>query len=401
MVADTSSDQRPVIQASEILAKIERGEDVEYDGVIVEGDLDISGLELPTEHERKVIGLQITIINSEFCDKVDLSNAHFHKTINLKGSEFGIGAIFENAEFIGGAIFENAKFGGKVHFEDVEFGGKTLFWNAVFGGDTYFGRAKFASELADFRGAEFVGHVHFEDATFCGYTDFRKTKFGVDVNFRGAEFGEVAHFEEAKFNGIANFKDADFTDRAEFEGATFFEIANFEKAKFDYNAAFKKANFEGKTLTFKNAKFNRPDDQEYVCRKAKQILEQSGDRDEASYNFYLEMDAKRRQKPIYKSYPEKLLVQLIFGYGVYPIRVISTWIITISVFAFIYWNWNMVAGAKSPIDYIWFSIATAATPGYALYKPSGAYQLVSGLEAILGTFLWAAFIATFARKWMR
>ena len=62
MESDTSSDQRPVIQASEILAKIERGEDVEYDGVIVEGDLDISGLELPTEdiditEAEKTIGL--------------------------------------------------------------------------------------------------------------------------------------------------------------------------------------------------------------------------------------------------------------------------------------------------------------------------------------------------------
>jgi hypothetical protein len=37
--SDTSSDQRLVIHAREILAKIERGEDVEYDGVIIEGDL--------------------------------------------------------------------------------------------------------------------------------------------------------------------------------------------------------------------------------------------------------------------------------------------------------------------------------------------------------------------------
>ena len=56
MEPQTSSDQRPVIQASEILAKIERGEDVEYDGVIVEGDLDISGLELPTEHMDRTEG---------------------------------------------------------------------------------------------------------------------------------------------------------------------------------------------------------------------------------------------------------------------------------------------------------------------------------------------------------
>jgi hypothetical protein len=79
MEPDTISNQRPVIQASEILAKIERGEPVEYDGVIVAGDLDISGLELPTEHvdrteaekrlglsdELKVISSQISIINSE------------------------------------------------------------------------------------------------------------------------------------------------------------------------------------------------------------------------------------------------------------------------------------------------------------------------------------------------
>jgi len=40
-------DPRPIVPASEILAKIERGEPVEYDGVIVEGDLDLSGLDLP------------------------------------------------------------------------------------------------------------------------------------------------------------------------------------------------------------------------------------------------------------------------------------------------------------------------------------------------------------------
>ncbi len=39
MEPNTSSDQRLVIHAREILAKIERGEDVEYDGVVIEGDL--------------------------------------------------------------------------------------------------------------------------------------------------------------------------------------------------------------------------------------------------------------------------------------------------------------------------------------------------------------------------
>lgn len=47
MTKDTyESDGLKKIPASEILAKIEKGMDVEYDNVEIEGDLDISRLEL-------------------------------------------------------------------------------------------------------------------------------------------------------------------------------------------------------------------------------------------------------------------------------------------------------------------------------------------------------------------
>jgi hypothetical protein len=57
--------------------------------------------------------------------------------------------------------------------------------------------------------------------------------------------------------------------------------------------------------------------------------------------------------------------------------------------------------AKQWYDYFWFSIATAFTPGYALYKPESYFKFIAGIEAILGTIMWAAFITTFARKFMR
>ncbi len=61
-----------------------------------------------------------------------------------------------------------------------------------------------------------------------------------------------------------------------------------------------------------------------------------------------------------------------------------------------------VNGANQPLDYIWFSITVAVTPGFAGFQPaSGLFQVVAGLEAIFGTFMWAAFIATFAWKYMR
>ena len=146
MEAENSSDQRPVIQAREILDKIERGEDVEYDGVIVEGDLDLSGLELPTVHvertetknefrftkEQKVISSQITIANSEIQGNVNFANAHFEKSADFSRAEFGEKAYFRGAEFGGGADFWKAEFGGDANFREAEFGGNANFNGATF-----------------------------------------------------------------------------------------------------------------------------------------------------------------------------------------------------------------------------------------------------------------------------
>lgn len=114
MEAETSSDPRPVIQASEILAKIERGEDVEYDyPVKIEGDLDLSRLDLRTEHvdrtelevkrglsdDIKVVRSQIIITNSEIQGHVNFGNACFKAKIIFRGVEFGRDVNFQGAGF--------------------------------------------------------------------------------------------------------------------------------------------------------------------------------------------------------------------------------------------------------------------------------------------------------------
>ena len=92
----------------------------------------------------------------------------------------------------------------------------------------------------------------------------------------------------------------------------------------------------------------------------------------------------------------------MFGYGVHPLRLWAWWFFFVGVFAAFYWIGKGVTGASQPLDYIWFSITVAVTPGFAGYKPApGLFQVVAGLEAIFGTFMWAAFITTFARKYMR
>ena len=71
-------------------------------------------------------------------------------------------------------------------------------------------------------------------------------------------------------------------------------------------------------------------------------------------------------------------------------------------FAFLYWSGNGVVGAKTLLANIYFSIVTVTTIGYGDYHPKeGVFQMLAGTEALFGTFMWAVFVAIFARKYMR
>jgi uncharacterized protein YjbI with pentapeptide repeats len=426
MEPDSSSTQRPVIQAREILAKIERGEDVEYDGVIVEGDLDITGLKLRTVHvertegekqlgltdERKVISSQITIADSEIQGKANFTNAHFEKPVSFGGAKFtGGDADFRRAEFARGiADFRRAEFArGIADFRRAEFGGDADFGGAKFtGGCAYFGRAEFG-EYAYFEGAEFGGYVSFGGAKFTGeYAYFGRAEFSGYADFGGAEFGGDAIFRGAEFGGDADFGGAKFTSE---------------------------------DVSFEDTKFADPASQEAACRIAKRMMEEKGNKQKADYYFFRETEAIRIQNGIKgigrEKYPapanirgrlsqlrdkiyllpskikrfliydvlEYVFIQRVFGYGVRPFNVAKAWLIVVFTLGVVYWAGAGVVRGDEPLEwyeYFYFSIVTAATPGYAGYTPAtGFYTLIAGAQAIFGTFMWAAFIATFARKWQR
>jgi hypothetical protein len=128
------------------------------------------------------------------------------------------------------------------------------------------------------------------------------------------------------FNGVIFIGSADFNCGTTFRGtarfyrAIFSEYAGFVDATFNGDALFHGTTFNGDILTFKNAIFGRKSSQENACRRAKNVLEKSGDREEAGYHFYREMDGKRMLKPWYYLYPEFVAIQVIAGYGVHPWR---------------------------------------------------------------------------------
>jgi len=139
-----------VVKAEEILAKIERGKSIEYENVIVEGDLDLRTVALRTENtwttsllelgdeddqiivKKKMASPPISIINSEIREIVNFGNIIFYNEVNFchttfkafvsfGGAQFHKNAIFENTIFKNSSSFMGAKFDEGVSFKNTQF----------------------------------------------------------------------------------------------------------------------------------------------------------------------------------------------------------------------------------------------------------------------------------------
>jgi uncharacterized protein YjbI with pentapeptide repeats len=373
-----------------------------------------------------------------------------------RGATFNRDAIFHEAAFDFGASFEGATFNDGADFCGATiqsaFNGTPIIeaQGAIFKGATFNGYAFFI-------GASFDEGSRFDRATFNKGVSFRKATFEWDVSFEGATitdasfamvtfegsaklehvtFSEDAGFEMASFKRDARFDRATFKEHVWFGGATFSSYAGFEGTTFNSIAGFVGVKFEGEGLTFRDATFTHAQSQEEACRRAKNVLAKAGNREEEEYHFYREMEAKRKQKGIYdtsnspsKTYPtlraenltviwrllwydfiEHVFIQKMFGYGVHPKRLMISWAAIVLAFGMLYWYGKGIIGTQDWLDYFKVSFATAIAPGYiaAIINPgSGGYRLVPAyqfaamMETIVGTFLWAGFIATFAKKYMR
>ena len=414
------------IDASEILGKIQRREQVIYDHAIINGELDFAILE-----ESHIVS-PISITNSQFKGPVyfgkifyadtDFKHALFSE--NVRGiPTFTKNANFDEAVFMKDAFFNKVVFEGHANFRGAEFG------------------------YAGFEGAKFNWEARFDGANIKGYAIFSDAVFIRDARFSGATFGRenppfryyVAAFEKATFNSKAQFSNTKFIGDASFNEAMFRKGTDFSEAMFSKNADFDESKFEGDDLTFRNAIFNKPGVQEDACRRAKIVLAKTGNRDEEEYHFYREMEAKRIRKGIrdnsglslvdlvdclktdtwsfwrffFHDVIEWIFVQMMFGYGVHFERLIASWAVIVLLFAVLYYQGGAISGAVWWFDDLKISFGTAIAPGYITaiinagnstggYKiTSGYYQVAAMVETVLGTFLWAGFIATFAKKYMR
>jgi len=170
-----------MIKAEEILEKIEQGKPVEYENVIIYGDLDLHRLDLPfNKNKLKIIKSIIKIEYSVIKGDVFFDHAAFSGLVDFDGTSFTNAANFSGSHFQEDAGFSDAQFQREANFTRAHF--------AI---DANFSRAKFND--ADFGRARFEKYFHLANAKV--YT----------LNLSDAVFsdGSSIHLKDFNFNRIA------------------------------------------------------------------------------------------------------------------------------------------------------------------------------------------------------
>jgi len=321
---------------------------------------------------------------------------------------------FMDAEVRDDALFEVVKIKGNVLFSGAKIGGNLRLAGAVATGSAIFNKVR-VGRSASFEGFKTGDSLRFSASEIKKDGRFTNSQVIGTADFRGCKIGGLLLFSNMKVGGSLRAPGIDVADdllateahiggTLRLEGANLKGDLNFRGATLDGDVDLFLTEVRG-TIDFEKTRFRKPEAQETACRKAKQRYQNDSDFEKADHYYYLEMEAKRKQKSPLKRYME-LPIQYIFGYGTKWQAVMLTWFLVVLGCAFIYWLGNGVETNVPGIKltwwrYIYFSVATVTTLGYGDYHPIRGYEIIASIEAIFGTFMWAAFITIFARKYMR
>jgi len=251
---------RRVVPAEEILGKIERGEKVDCNNIIIEGNLELGTcylLRLNFESEIKTfVTSLVRIRDSVIRGDLNFDNTIFLNFVDFKGTRFEGKVSFSKAKFHNSAIFSSEKrktyFKNYVNFQDANFLDFTHFDGVTFEMDANFKHARFKN-VVFFRKAIFCQTADFGGATFENHTSFKETNFNARANFAIVDFGiclEDLGFRNGSPDnwGAANFIKSTFCGYADFSQANLNGDPNFSNATFEAEANFMMTNFFGDTI---------------------------------------------------------------------------------------------------------------------------------------------------------
>ncbi len=263
-----------IIDAGEILKKIEQGQPVEYNDVIVKGDLDLSrrgnmessagrvSINSPIQNANSVILGDVTIKKvvledavdfnkTKFMSRTSITDSWFNDTASFNKASFEDVADFSTTRFNGPAVFSYARFGQTAYFRDSAFVQDAKFISAQFSQQAYFQRARFSKD-ANFKSTKFDRGAIFKEAAFRQNADFKLAQFLQAVDFDSVRFQQAAGFDRANFIQDANFDHAQFSQTANFGSANFHQESYFRNTSIQ-NALFQDIRFK-EDATFDNVR---------------------------------------------------------------------------------------------------------------------------------------------------
>lgn len=345
----------------------------------------------------------------------------FHKHLGvvvLKNAEF------RSAEFHGDVKFWETEFQGSAGFALTKFHGDAEFYQVEFQREVRFALARF--ECVSFREARFRGEARFNGTSFRKKASFVRTRFEGGADFKGVVFGGDAEFDKAQLWPTSRISVALAKGRLSFAGANL-ENVSLTPLKLHRSASidFAGALLRNTQMKREDIKDNIADEREKHFSKAREIylllknnFHSIGRYNDESWAFRKEKEMERKSyfhRRSFLKWLSSMFLNILYGYGEKPLRVIRSVLIEIVVFAFLFMILGIRTAEKAVLrhnilglknlpwrdllDCLYFSTVTFTTLGYGDFRPlEGWSRLIAGVEAFTGAFMMALFVYTFARR---
>ncbi|NDK56775.1 pentapeptide repeat-containing protein [Pontibacter fetidus] len=221
------------VDASEIIAKINRGEAVNYKHAEITGNLDMTKLKNMKLKNGKDKGNDTKEYISTVTAPVVFEDCTFKgDVLAYFNPDGGINIKDQKNEVY------NTNFEEEVRFENCRFEQATAFKYSQFEQNVSFAGSRFEEE-ALFKYTEFEKGADFSKADFRDLANFKYVTFPAAPNFRGADFDDDADFKYAKFENGVNLQQATFNDLANFKYTKFSAPANLKGTRFNGSTDFK------------------------------------------------------------------------------------------------------------------------------------------------------------------
>ena len=251
--------QARAVDASALVAALQRGETIDLAGVVIRGDvaLDalpasgkppaIEGIIHADDREVRVIAGPVAIVDSVvqgtfmhratqgalvFTGPVTFAGTTFERMVDLSRSVFTQPVALSGAVFLREGYFVQSHFLREVTAEKTAFGSHTRFHRSQFHGPVTLQQSGFS------------GMAEFLEVRFDQDANFSRTYYKLGTGFSGSQFRTLADFSETLFDGDAFFTFTRFDGDTFFRRATFRASADFDDAQFNAREDFSKAFFE-------------------------------------------------------------------------------------------------------------------------------------------------------------